>query len=108
MTSVRASIMWKPERIRPTVRTSRPDRASSVSAKTSPRRSTSAGVVAGDQHAVAGRGAVQLGLDLGQLAREPLDALDPQVAGRLERIGGERRQRDRGEPDQPLEAALDA
>ena len=64
-------------------------------------------VVAGDQDAFAGRGAIELGLDLGQLAREPLDALDPQVAGRFERIGRQRRDRDRREPDQPLEAALD-
>ena len=85
-----------------------PTAPSSVSAKTSPRRSTSAGVVAGDQDAVAGRGAVELGLDLGQLAREPLDALDPQVAGRLQRVGGERRERDRGTLDQPREGALDA
>ena len=42
MTSVRASIRWKPDRIRPTVRCSRPDWASSVSEKTSPSRSTSA------------------------------------------------------------------
>ncbi len=66
------------------------------------------GVVAGDQDAVAGRGAIQLGLDLRQVAGEPLDALDPQVAGRLERIGGQRRDGDRREPDQPLEARLDA
>ncbi len=42
MTRVGASIRWKPDRIRPTVNASRPDWASSVSAKTSPRRSTSA------------------------------------------------------------------
>ena len=54
-------------------------------------------VVAGDQHAVAGRCAIELGLDLGQVAREPLDALDPQVAGGLERIGRQSRDRDRWE-----------
>ena len=42
MTSVRASIRWNPDRIRPTVKISRSDRASSVSEKTSPSRSTSA------------------------------------------------------------------
>ncbi len=64
-------------------------------------------VVAGDQDPVAAGGAVELGLDLGQLAREPLDALDPEVAGRLQRVGGERREGDRGMPDQPGEGALD-
>ena len=44
-------------------------------------------VVAGDQDALAGGCAIQLGLDLGVLARKPLDTLDPQVAGRLERVG---------------------
>ncbi len=42
ITSVWASIRWKPARIRPTVSCSRLDRASSVSEKTSPSRSTSA------------------------------------------------------------------
>ena len=65
-------------------------------------------VVAGDQDVFAGGRAVELGLDLGELAREPLDALDPQVAGRLERVGRQRRDGDRGQADQPLEAALDA
>ena len=51
------------------------------------------GVVAGDQDAVAGGGRLQLGLDLAQLAREPLDRLDPEVAGRLQRRGGEGRER---------------
>ena len=64
-------------------------------------------VVAGDQDVLARGRAVELGLDLGQLAREPLDALDPQVAGRLERVGRQRRDRDRRQADQPLEAALD-
>ena len=75
--------------------------------KTSPRRSTSAGVVAGDQNVFAGGRAVELGLDLGELAREPLDALDPQVAGRLQRVGRQGRDRDRGQTDQSLEAAFD-
>ncbi len=65
-------------------------------------------IVTGDQDAVAGRGAIQLGLDLRQVAGEPLDALDPQVTGRFERIRGQRREGDRREPDQPLEARLDA
>ena len=65
-------------------------------------------VVAGDQDAVAGGGAVELGLDLGQVAGESLDALDPQVAGRLERVGGQGRDGDRRKADQPLEARLDA
>ena len=64
-------------------------------------------VVAGDQDPVAAGGAVELGLDLGQLAREPLDALDPEVAGRLLRAGGERREGGRGMPDQASEGALD-
>ena len=85
MTSVRASIMWKPARIRPTVSSSRPDRAISVSAKTSPSRSTSAALWQAIRTRSPADGRVELGLDLGQLAREPLDALDPQVAGRLER-----------------------
>ena len=63
-------------------------------------------VVAGDQHAVAGRGAVELGLDLGQVAGEPLDALDPQVAGRLERVGGERRDGDRREAGSAARSSL--
>ena len=66
------------------------------------------GVMAGDQDVFAGGGTLELGLDLGQLARKPLDALDPHVAGRLERIGRQRRDRDRREPDQPLEARFDA
>ncbi len=66
------------------------------------------GVVAGDHHAVAGRRGIQLGLDLRQVAGEPLDALDPQVTGRLEGIRGERGERNRREPDQSLKAALDA
>ena len=66
------------------------------------------GIVAGDQDLFTGGGTLQLGLDLGQLAREPLDALDPHVAGRLERIGRQRRDRDRGQADQPLEACFDA
>ena len=64
-------------------------------------------VVAGDQDVFAGGRAVELGLDLGELAREPLDALDPQVAGRLERVGRQRRDGDRGQADQALEAAFD-
>ena len=65
-------------------------------------------IVAGDQDVVAGGGALQLGLDLGQVAGEPLDALDPQVAGRFQRIRGQGRDGDRGEPDQPLEARVDS
>ena len=42
MTSVRASIMWNPARTRPTVNSSRPDRAISESVKTSRSRSASA------------------------------------------------------------------
>ena len=93
MTSVAASIMWKPG-------------ADPADGQVQPARLGERGVgedlaqpldlgrvVAGDQDAVAGRGAVELGLDLGQLAREPLDALDPQVAGRLQRVGGEGRER---------------
>ena len=42
ITRVDASIRWKPDRIRPTARCSRPCWAIAVSPKTSPRRSTSA------------------------------------------------------------------
>ena len=66
------------------------------------------GVMTGDQDAVAGRRAVQLGLHLRQVAGEPLDALDPQVAGRFQGIRGERGEGDGGEADQSLEAGLDA
>ena len=107
MTSVEASIRWKPARIRPTARCSRPCCARIGVAEDLAQPLDLGRVVAGDQHAVAGRGAVELGLDPGQLAREPLDALDPQVAGRLQRVGRQRRDGDRGKPDQPLEGALD-
>ena len=100
--------MWNPARIRPTVSSSRPDLRDRGVGEDLAQPLDLGRVVAGDQDAVAGRGAVELGLDLGQLAREPLDALDPQVAGRLERVGGERRERDRGALDQPGERALDA
>ena len=33
-------------------------------------------IMAGDQNAIAGRGAIELGLDAGQVARESFDALD--------------------------------
>ena len=65
-------------------------------------------VVAGDQDVFTGGGAFELGLDLGELTGEPLDALDAHVAGRLERVSGERRDRDRREANQPLEAGFDA
>ena len=64
-------------------------------------------VVAGDQDVFAGGRAVELGLDLRELARKSLDALDPQVAGRLERVGRQGRDGDRGQADQALEAAFD-
>ncbi len=64
------------------------------------------GVVAGDEHAVTGRGAVELGLHPGQLSREAFDALDPKMARRLQRVGRQGRDRDRREADQPLEGAL--
>ena len=54
-------------------------------------------VVAGDQDALTGGRAVELGLDLGVLAREPLDALDPQMAGCLQRVGRKCRDGDRGQ-----------
>ena len=41
-------------------------------------------VVTGDQHIVAGGRAIELRLDLGQFTGEPFDALDPQMAGRLQ------------------------
>ena len=63
-------------------------------------------VVAGDQHPVAGRCAIEFGLDPGQVAREPLDTLDPEMAGGLERISRQSRDRDRWKPDQALEGAL--
>ncbi len=47
-------------------------------------QSSSGLVVAGDQDAVLARGRIQLGLDLGQLSREPLNALDPEVGRRFE------------------------
>ena len=42
-------------------------------------------VVAGDQHEVARRGCVQLVAELGDVAAEPLDRFDAQMAGRLDR-----------------------
>ena len=106
MTSVRASIRWKPDRTRPTVRTSRSEWASSVSEKTSPSRSASAALWQAISTRSPAAALSSSALTLRQVAREPLDALDPQVTGRLQRIGGERGDGDRREADQPLETGV--
>ena len=95
--------------MRPTVRSSRLERASSVSEKTSPEPLDLGGVVAGDQDTrrrPAALSSSALTLASSPENRSTLSIRRWQVVS--SESAAERRDRDRRKADQPLEAALDA
>ncbi len=96
-----------PARMRPTVSASRPACASSVSPKTSPSRSTSPALWQAINTRSPAAALSSSAFTFVSSPREPLDALDAQVAGRFERTCGDRRQRDRGKLQEPRERRFD-
>ena len=102
-----ASAMWNPARMRPTVSAEPSFFAELRITEDLAEPFDLARVVAGDQHAIAGRRVVEFGLHLRQFAAEPLDRLNAQMAGRFERTRGDRRHADRGKFQELRERRVD-